>query len=742
MIVPPLAMIAGPVAQAARQALARRKRLLRATTLAGPLMAAALIAAPGQAAPPSTRDPVLIQSDVLTYDSNLNTVTAEGKVVIDQGGRTVKADRVTYNQATGRVNATGNVTIIDPSRDTVFADFVELDDNLANGVAETVKLLMANDARLAANKALRKDGLLTELFKAVYSPCKPCADDPDRPLPWQVKALHVVHDGTKRDIIYDDATFEVAGIPIAYIPHFSHADPTVKRRSGFLTPSFGNQSDIGFRAELPYYWAITDSRDLTITPMITTRGGIVMQGQYRERLTDGAYGFDVSGVYTDKPGVVQGLERGKTFRGHIFGTGRFNLSDDFRIGFDLRRASDDTYLRRYKLGNQNTLTSRVFAERLTFRSMASADFLAFQGLRATDIQSQIPIVMPLINWDLSTAPDKMGNQFQFNANALVLERSQGGNTRRLSASARWNLPFYDGLGSVYRVSASVRGDVYSLLGYPDPRRPGRKLANKTVTRLLPQASIEWRFPMVNTTTGDWRQSLEPIASLITSTTGGNPASLPNEDSGAFEFDDTNLFSRSRFPGYDRWETGTRLNAGVKWSAANLTGQSVSALFGQSYRLNRETAFAVGSGLEGRRSDYVGRLVLTPVPWLDIYQRFRLDRDTLNFRRNEIGMALGTGDYKAAVSYVRLARDPADPTLPSREEFFTDISAKIAPEWLATASVRQDLGGNSRTISSGAGLYYVNECITLGLTYERSNYTDREIRPSTSINFVIKLATLG
>ena len=49
----------------------------------------------------------------------------------------------------------------------------------------------------------------------------------------------------KKTIYYDNALIKVYNIPIFYFPKFSHPDPTVKRRSGFLPPSITSTKNLG-----------------------------------------------------------------------------------------------------------------------------------------------------------------------------------------------------------------------------------------------------------------------------------------------------------------------------------------------------------------------------------------------------------------------------------------------------------------------------------------------------------------
>ena len=211
----------------------------------------------GQGQGQGQEPPVLFTADQMEYDETLMTVTARGAVELSQRDRVLRADLVTYNQKTDMVTATGNVVLVEPSGEVAFADYVELTGDMRDGFIDQLRVLLTDNSRLAANSARRIDGTRKEMSQAVYSPCELCAKDPTRPPLWQMKARRVVHDEVSKDIVYRDAVMEIAGVPVAYMPYFSHPDPTVDRRSGVLIPRIGYSDDLGAVFGLfagIYYW--------------------------------------------------------------------------------------------------------------------------------------------------------------------------------------------------------------------------------------------------------------------------------------------------------------------------------------------------------------------------------------------------------------------------------------------------------------------------------------------------------
>ena len=144
----------------------RRKIVLCAVVrlcgLAALLLAAHALPAAAQTTHPTIRQerdqPLLFQADELVEDRDLNLITARGHVEIAQGDRVVRADVVTYNRQTGVITSSGNVMLVEPTGDVVFADYMELSKNLDEAVIQNLRVVMADQARLLRSAAVAERG--------------------------------------------------------------------------------------------------------------------------------------------------------------------------------------------------------------------------------------------------------------------------------------------------------------------------------------------------------------------------------------------------------------------------------------------------------------------------------------------------------------------------------------------------------------------------------------------------------
>lgn len=692
---------------------------------------------PLPATPTGEEVPVLLRADAMSYDRELGNVVANGHVEVSRDGRILLANSLTYNQRDDILTASGNVSLMEADGTVFFADYVELTGDMKNGIVKDIRIILNDGSRIAANGARRTDGTVHEMTKGVYSPCNLCAKDPSRPPLWQVKAVKVTQDNVQHVVSYEDAWLEVKGVPVAYTPYFSHPDPTVKKKTGFLAPSIGSSSDLGTITKVPYFININPSQDVTLTPIYTSEEGPVLSAEYRQHLRDGKFTATAS-ITEDSQDDI---------RGHIATDGRFNLDDTWRWGFDVNRSTDDTYTRRYhfqssetlaSFQSSQTLVSRVYTEGFRKRNYFSANAYTFQGLQATDDPGATPLVLPMLDFNHLGEPGKFGGRTRLDGNLAVLSRTDGMDTRRLSVDAGYDIPYIGPMGDIYTLSTSLRGDLYDVNGLERSGQVGSY--NGFSDRIIPEIALNWRYPFVQSR-GPVLQLFEPIASLVVSPYGGNSDTIPNEDSQDVEFDDTNIFSTNRFPGLDRIEGGPRVNYGFRWGAYGSGGGHTSVLVGQSYRLKKDDTFAAGSGLEDHLSDIVARADIAPSSYLNLSYRTRLDKEDFTARKNEVVLSAGPEALRSNTSYVFFDRQQGNEFATSREEFRQSLTARLDQFWRTGTSVVYDVE-EKEPRSYNLNLIYEDECLIFSTNLARTFYSDRDISPSDTILFQVTFKTLG
>lgn len=677
-----------------------------------------------------TSAPLLFTADTLTHDRALGIVTATGNVEITQKDRTLLADTISYNERENIVSASGHVTLMEPSGDVLFAEFMELTSDFKDGIIRGLRIRLSDNARIAASGARRSAGLRTEMRNAVYSPCDKCASESGEPPLWQIKAARIVHDQEEQIIEYNDAWMEIAGIPVIYTPYFSHPDPTVKRKTGFLAPKVGGSTSLGTSISTPYFFAISPNRDVTITPTLMAKERLLLEGEYRQLQSDQLIEARGSVTYDSQNEV----------RGHVNSFTRQDVNDTWRWGADIKRSTDDTYLRRYRISSESSLNSRLFAEAFRGRDYASADAYLFQGLRETDNNGTTPIVFPMLELNHISEPGKFGETTSMDASLLVLTRTNGTDTRRLSLGGSVAKPLYGLFGDVIEISAALRGDLYHYASHPIEGEEGG-FDTGFEGRAYPLLSASWRLPLTRRHGANITEILEPSVAVFASPNMGNSSTIPNEDSIEQEFDETNLFSSNKFTGLDRVESSTRISYGLRWGVHGAKGGASSFFVGQRYRIRKDDSFPDGSGLEDYFSDIVARVRVQPNSNLALAYKTRIDKEDLSPRRTELDLTAGAPALNLRTNYVFFDRQE-NSEFGGREELSGQVTAKLDRLWRASFSSRYDLQGDGDLRSVGLNFTYECECFIFNISLQRHFYEDRDLKPSDSIFFRLTFKTLG
>ena len=670
------------------------------------------------------QDPVLLTADQVTFDEVNSLVTASGNVELAQGKRSVRADKITYNQKTKVVTATGKIRLVEPSGDIVFADYAELTDDLKDVFIENIRVLMTDNGRMAGAEGERREGRLTRVNRGVYSPCDLCKEDPTRPPLWQIRAVRIVHDNEEHEVRYRDATMEIFGIPVAYTPYLSHPDPSVDRKSGFLTPSAGNSSNLGAILKTHYYWDIGPDQDATFDLHYYSQQGSLLGGQYRKRFENGR--LSLEGAITRGDGGNSTTAPKETRnRGYVAARGLFDIDETWRAGFDVKRASDPTFLRRYYDFREDYLTSKAFVEGFRGRNYAAITGYSFQDMRYGNPIPE-PVALPDARYNALGEPGSLfGGRWSLDTSLLGVSRfrNAGPDTQRFVVQPGWERNIVSNAGFVTTLSGSVLVAGYTAQQFNNNDPTVRGNDNISRFRFFPQGQATVRYPFVRYGESS-SQLIEPIGQLTFAPKLPNGRVFPNEDSLDIEFDDVNLLQPNRFTGIDRLDDGTRFTYGLRTAIYGNTQGSASLFLGQSRRLTETGAgFTGGSGLEDSVSDYVGRLDLQPAEWLDVNYGFRIDHDTLRPRRHSLNASAGVPLLRLSTSYTYVDQTTSRTavTRDRVEQASFGVSSQFTDYWSIGVSHTQAMEPQPGPRSSLAVLSYADECLVFQ-TIARRDYT--------------------
>ena len=694
-------------------------------------------------------------ADTVTYESDSEVITATGRVRLDTDGNYLAADRVVWDRKTGQVRAEGNVVVVNPAGDKLVGDDVTLTDDLRDGTIRNLLVVLESGGRIAADRATRTNGVIT-LDNAVYSPCPVTtpAGCPKNPS-WKITASQVVRDPATGRIKFRGGRLSLFGLPVPLLPIFSIGDGGGSGgTTGALVPDIAYSSNNGLELSLPYYWRLAPNRDLTLTPHVYSKTAPAIEAKYRQLTSLGA--FQVGGFLTyskvDDPDPTDLTpDTRRDIRAYVEANGKFQFSPVWSLTASLRAATDKTVTRRYDITRDDVLRNFVEAERISPNSYISIAAWAFQGLRVDDVQSRIPIALPALDARF-LFDDVVGGRVELQANSLAIIRSDGQDTQRAFASAKWDLRMLTGMGQEVIFTAFARGDVYHTDESASTSVAAYAGEDGWHFRGIAAGAVDIKWPFIGAAFGG-TQRLTPRVQLVVTPPTQN-LSIPNEDARAVDLEDSNLFALNRFPGYDRWEDGSRVTYGIEWQL-DRPNVAINTIIGQSYRLTRKPSiFPDGTGLTDRFSDIVGRTRVRFGDFVDLTHRFRLDKDNLVPRRNEVDLTVGTRETYAQIGYLKLNRDISASLedLRDKEELRLAGRVKFARYWSVFGATVIDLTGKQEDPLSLAdgyepvrhrlGITYEDECLELGLSWKRDYERIGEFRKGNTFALRLSLKGIG
>ena len=662
-------------------------------------------------------------ADAVGFDGR--TVTAEGNVEVFEAGVRLTASAIRYDGTTGRLSIEGPLSVTDADGTLILASEAELSSDLREGVLRQARLVLDRQVQLSADVMVRTEGRYTALANTVASSCRVC-ETGETPI-WEIRASRVIHDQVEHQVWFRNATFRLLGVPILWAPALRLPDPTLKRSDGFLIPSARVSSRLGTGFRLPYFLTLGDHADLTVTPFLATETRTV-EGRYRQAFRRGT--LEVTGAVSKDDFGEDAV------RGYVFGRLDYDLPQGFRLNVDVETASDASYLSDYGYTDADRLTTSAAITRTRDRDLLRARIFDFTTLRGDEVavENTLPDTVTELVYARRLATDLLGGDLWATFDATTVARDSsapgvGRDVARTGVDLSWDRTAVIGPGIEAEARLATAVDLYELTQDPD--------FGSGTTRVVPQAGLTLRWPLLKTEPRGGTQLLTPIAHLAWSDATGDP--VPNEDSRVVEFDEGNLTALSRFPGGDRIEVGTRAALGAEWRRTGDSGWQTEFTVGRVFRADNGQQFAPGTGLNGPRSNWLIAGGLER-------ERLRLDArvltdDRLDVTEAETRIGLEVARGGLAATWVKAVAEPAE----SRPDPLSEL--RLAADWALTDAWSGRFEGQydflaDRATRAGLGIEYRNECIAVTLSLSRRFTSSTNVTPITDASLGVSLGGFG
>ncbi|MEC8246369.1 MAG: LptA/OstA family protein, partial [Pseudomonadota bacterium] len=297
---------------------------------------------------------ISFEADSVTVNDEDGSLFATGNVLMRQAGMTLRANEVRYNKTDGRAVASGDVSFTDADGAVHKSDVMTLDSEFTHIVAETLRSRYPDGSFFTAKDGDIKTESLSVFAGSRFSACNCDFENGETPI-WDLRATSTRHDVTTGTIIHRNVRMHIMNVPIGYLPYLAHPDWTVRRRSGFLTPTFVLNSDLGLVASIPYFQVIDDTRDVEFTPYVFQHRGKAVRTRYRQNWDNSEAGVSI---------ITANVETYKKRRENVasidasYGA---RIGDGWNVNARLQRSTQDTFLRRYKFDGETKLQSSIVA---------------------------------------------------------------------------------------------------------------------------------------------------------------------------------------------------------------------------------------------------------------------------------------------------------------------------------------------------------------------------------------------
>ena len=728
---------------------------------------------------------MLLRANELVYNRDAEKVTASGGVQIYYNRYRMVAQRVEYDQQSGRVIARGNIELIEPDGNRIYAEELDVTDDFGQGFLNALRVETTDNTRIAAESAERLPGDLMVLNNGVYTACLPCAEKPRKAPLWQVKAQRVIQNGQTHTVRLENARFELFGMPIGFLPFIEVPDHTVERKSGFLFPTMSLDDNLGFGITVPYYHVFSPHMDATLSPTYYTGQGVLLQAEIRNRFETGDHKFRFAGINQRDPHAFDtgSSDYRADTRLMAASEGRFQINPRWTFGWDVMVQSDNNFSKTYSLDgvSDDVFRNEVYLTGLGERNHFDLHAFYFNvqdTAYINDAEKRQAIVYPSLDYKYIAPEPVAGGELSVTTNFTNLSRREEdfqvesatdptasfagleGNYSRFTTEAEWKRTFTTSGGLLLTPILAARGDAvrYSSSdpSYTNPYSPPATALTYTYDglegsgsygRYMVTAGLEARYPFLITGENS-SHIIEPIAQVFVRPDEPLAGGLPNEDAQSFVFDATNLFERDKFSGFDRIEGGTRANVGMRYTGSFDNGVGLRSVVGQSFHLGGQNSFATedlvnagaNSGLETDRSDYVGMAGIDLPIGISLEAGARFDEETFDLQRTDASISYTSARISSSLVYTQIEAQPEYGSSSDTELLQSSTGFRVNENWSLSGSAIWDLK-EQEIIRRGIGITYADECTIFTLAYadEPASSTNAN---DWSISARITFRTLG
>ena len=647
--------------------------------------------------------------------------------------KTVKSDEIEYNVKTQEIKTSGNTEVVNASGQRIKLDNLSLSKNNSQIAANDVELWLGSHVYIKAKDVVRKDQE-TIAHNAIFTACDGCDEFGNA---WEISSNTIIHDANEKMLYFHNAAFWLYNdnIPVFWLPYYEMPDPSVKYKTGFLTPSFNSTNGMGTQFNVPFYISISDRHDLTPSFSCLTGENPLFQLEHRLNLNRSE--FRTWGSFTHN-------RQGEN-RWHVYNDDKIELGQNARATVYIQRTSDKTYLQKYGFYDyQPYLDSGAKIELFGQTSYVVADTHIFQELRKPSGNQTLASgnILPNIRGVYQTNPLFAETYMNLSGDVLAVSGTHS-SSQRVIGEAQIVSPWTLWGGNRLTASASARYDVYNFDNtdiYDNNQIIGSY--NGIKTRFLPSGFVEWGLPLFSNK-NDWTYIIEPRARLtiMERTDKKSVFAVDNDSAGRF-LSDTTLFSDNRYAGLDVWENGNFADYGARWMAFN-NNHNIEVFMGQTYDFNTPEQDFNDNGFRNGFSDYVGRVSYSNNDNIQLLTRFRFDRTNMDLNHIENSAYFGKRNTYLTLGHIWDSQPIDIYSMNDKDthEVITGAGLQITKRINISGTLVYNVYDREIQRHSG-GIFYNHPCYFLSFEYHSDNSAKYDYTGNTTFKFKFGISIDG
>ena len=576
-----------------------------------------------------------------------------------------------------------------------------------------------NDPRIKARGInLNDDNYI--INKGVFTSCKKNDNCP----PWSIYAEEINYKKSLETINYKNAWLKIYDFPLLYLPRFSHPSPSVDRKSGFLAPKFSNSNNLGQSIDVPYFYAISENKDLTIKPKIFFNNEAIIQNEYRQFNKESKHILDFS---LNPNNYLQSNNQTKF---HFFSNSKINLHNEIfdysQIEINLQKVNNDEYLKLYKISNPNLKN---------YENNVLHSYINFDGTRDDIIFSTSAELIEDLSKKKSDRFEMIYPSFNFqknlsiNGNSLFL-RTYGNQKKyatNIDEKILINDLYFNGNKKIF--NSGFTSNFNSIIKNTNiDAKNSEKYKDKFEQTLVTSLQYNVEYPLKNEEI-DYSNYLNPKISFMYS-----PNKSKNITNEKRKTDVSNIFSFNRIGTNETVEGGESITLGAEYNKIRKSDKLdvFNLEMATSFRFNENLDLPANSTLNKKTSDFVGKLIFNPSKKFGFAYNFSLDNNLNKSNYDNFITTLSVNNFVTTFEY-------ANDKIENETDSYTSSNTK----YNLNENVSFDFNFRRNNEYSATEFYnlvynYKNDCMTASISYNKEFYRDSDLKPEKQLLFSISI----